>query len=182
MKEAPTSTCALRRRRRLRMYDETRDRKQHAHRSTDLSHADHLGSKRLITDESGTNVSEYEYDPYGQRTAASEGIEQPYAFTGWEFDGESGLYYYSAGYYDARQGRFLSEDPIGFNGGDANLYRYVVNDPIRWFDPTGLRLTGLEFDNSIGLLQRIPGVCDFRPVSCRKLRNRRQFPSIELLQ
>jgi len=103
-------------------------------------HADHLGSVRLVTDEAGTVVSEYEYDPYGQRTVVAEGVEQPYAFTGREFDGESGLYYYRARYYDARQGRFLSEDPIGFGGGDANLYQYVDSSPINWRDPSGEQL------------------------------------------
>jgi hypothetical protein len=46
--------------------------------------------------------------------------------------------YYRARYYDARVGRFLSEDPIGFAGGDVNLYRYVGNSPINYTDPSGL--------------------------------------------
>jgi hypothetical protein len=33
--------------------------------------------------------------------------------------------------------RWLSEDPIGFDGGDGNLYRYVVNSPITSLDPGG---------------------------------------------
>jgi uncharacterized protein RhaS with RHS repeats len=32
---------------------------------------------------------------------------------------------------------FLTKDPIGFAGGDVNLYRYVGNDPINWVDPEG---------------------------------------------
>lgn len=35
-------------------------------------------------------------------------------------------------------GRFLSQDPIGLDGGDENVYRYVENDPINEFDPSGL--------------------------------------------
>jgi hypothetical protein len=34
----------------------------------------------------------------------------------------------------------LSKDPIGFAGGDVNLYRYVGNDPLNWVDPEGLRI------------------------------------------
>ncbi len=41
--------------------------------------------------------------------------------------------------YDPTIGRFLSEDPIGFDGGDPNLYRYVGNSPPNGTDPTGLR-------------------------------------------
>jgi len=107
-------------------------------------HTDHLGSVRLISDEDGVVVCEYEYDPYGQRTAVVADIEQPYAFTGREFDGESGLYYYRARYYDARQGRFVSEDPIGLRSGGANFYRYTTNNPLNWTDPSGLRAYSCE--------------------------------------
>lgn len=40
--------------------------------------------------------------------------------------------------YDPSVGRWLSEDPIGFEGGDANLERYVGNNPTNATDPTGL--------------------------------------------
>ncbi|MBI4640627.1 MAG: RHS repeat-associated core domain-containing protein [Candidatus Tectomicrobia bacterium] len=49
----------------------------------------------------------------------------PYTYTSREYDAESGLYYYRARYYDPRSGRFLSEDPLRFLGGDLNLYAYV---------------------------------------------------------
>ena len=42
--------------------------------------------------------------------------------------------------YDATIGRFFSEDPIGLDGGDPNLYRYVGNDPVGEEDPSGLKL------------------------------------------
>lgn len=58
--------------------------------------------------------------------------------TGREWDKETGLYYYRARYYDPMEGRFISKDPIGFDGGDVNLYGYVQNNPINWVDPSGL--------------------------------------------
>ncbi|MBY0516993.1 MAG: RHS repeat-associated core domain-containing protein [Bacteriovoracaceae bacterium] len=45
---------------------------------------------------------------------------------------------YRARYYDPSSGRFLSEDPIGFAGGDKNLYRYVLNNPVNLVDSSGL--------------------------------------------
>ena len=39
--------------------------------------------------------------------------------------------------YDPQTGRFLSADPIGFQAGDTNLYRYVFNNPVKYTDPTG---------------------------------------------
>ena len=34
---------------------------------------------------------------------------------------------------------FTARDPIGFSGGDSNLYGYVLGDPVRFIDPTGLK-------------------------------------------
>jgi len=51
----------------------------------------------------------------------------------------SGLYYMRARYYDPSVGRFISEDPLGFGGGDVNLFAYVQNDPVNRIDPLGLQ-------------------------------------------
>lgn len=61
-----------------------------------------------------------------------------YRYTGREYDDFTGLYYYRARYYDANLGRFISEDPIGFNGGDVNLFGYVRNRPLKYKDSLGL--------------------------------------------
>jgi RHS repeat-associated protein len=52
-------------------------------------------------------------------------------------DEGNGLFYMWARYYDPEIGRFISKDPIGFLGGDLNLYAYVQNNPINWVDPEG---------------------------------------------
>ena len=64
------------------------------------------------------------------------------AFTGREWDPEIGLYYYRARYFDPKIGRFISEDPIGFAGGDVNLYAYVRGNPPNLVDPGGLQGLG----------------------------------------
>jgi RHS repeat-associated protein len=60
-----------------------------------------------------------------------------YAFTGREWDPETGLYYYRARYLDPKVGRFISEDPIGLAGG-VNSYSYVAANPVNAVDPAGL--------------------------------------------
>ncbi|WP_437579671.1 RHS repeat-associated core domain-containing protein [Sorangium sp. So ce887] len=40
--------------------------------------------------------------------------------------------------YDPEAGRWLNKDPIGFVGGDTNLYAYVGGDPVNRIDPNGM--------------------------------------------
>src|SRR5204862_5441047 len=65
-------------------------------------------------------------------------VDNPFQFTGREND-EAGSYYYRARHYSPKWGRFVSQDPIAFAGGDSNLYAYVGNDPVNANDPEGLK-------------------------------------------
>ncbi len=56
-------------------------------------------------------------------------------------------------HYKPALGRFLTSDPIGFSGGDSNLYRYVLNNPIHYIDPSG-KITAEQF---LGGLQVVGG-------------------------
>ena len=40
--------------------------------------------------------------------------------------------------YDATTGKWTAKDPIGFGGGDSNLYGYVLGDPVNFTDSRGL--------------------------------------------
>ena len=100
---------------------------------------DHLGSVRLLTDAAGAVANAYDYDAFGNLEATSfETVANPYAFTARERDAESGLMFYRARYYDPKIGRFISEDPIGFEGEMFNLYRYAKNSPVVYLDSYGL--------------------------------------------
>lgn len=62
-------------------------------------------------------------------------------FTGQRLDG-TGLYYYGGRYYDPQIGRFISADtiiPDWKNPRDFNRYSYVLNNPLKYSDPTGHR-------------------------------------------
>jgi RHS repeat-associated protein len=83
-------------------------------------------------------IDHIRYDSFGNITSQTNaGIQPHFTYTGREFDSDTGLYYYRARWYDAVDGRFISEDPSGFNAGDANLYRYCGNGPTNATDPTG---------------------------------------------
>jgi RHS repeat-associated protein len=97
--------------------------------------ADHLGTTQVLTDASGNASSSLSYDSYGNVSSGSASTR--YTYTGREADVETGLMYYRARWYDSQQGRFMSEDPIGFKGG-PNWYAYVGGNPLSYRDPLGL--------------------------------------------
>jgi RHS repeat-associated protein len=66
-------------------------------------------------------------DPYANR----------FLYTGREFLKEANLDDYRNRVYSPDLGRFLQTDPIRFDAGDVNLYRYVGNNPVRYVDPLG---------------------------------------------
>ena len=70
-------------------------------------------------------------------TASAGALSNPFQFTGREFDQETTIYFDRARYYDPATGRFVSEDPIGFTGGQ-DFYVYVGNSPTGFIDPSGL--------------------------------------------
>ncbi len=113
-------------------------------------HAAQDGSISHVTDSSGAVVNEYIYDAFGNRISVTETVSNPYGFTAREYDPESGLYFYRARYYDPQAGRFISSDPIGFAGGDSNLYAYVFNDPANLVDPKGLSAAGRAGTGAVG--------------------------------
>jgi RHS repeat-associated protein len=99
--------------------------------------ADHLGSVRDLVDNSGIGVNHFTYDSFGSLISETNpAFNTRYLFTGREWDKEIGLRFHRGRYANANG--FISEDPIGFNGGDTNLYRYVGNNPINFIDPTGM--------------------------------------------
>ena len=88
------------------------------------------GSVRDIVNNSATVQDSITYDAFGNITAETNSANRGrYAWTGRELDVETGLQYNRARYYDAKIGRWLSQDPLGFDAGDSNLYRYVNNPP-----------------------------------------------------
>lgn len=107
--------------------------------ATEFYHRDALGTTLLLTDETGTVKTTYTYTPFGETTVTGSASTNPFQYAGRENDGNS-LYYYRARYYSPQFERFISEDPIGFAGGDTNLYRYVDNNPLNFVDPSGLTL------------------------------------------
>ncbi len=105
-------------------------------------HTNHLGSSTVITDENGLVTTRLTYNPFGEVVQSrSWGLNAvTHKFTSQELDEETGLMYYNARFYDPSIGRFLTADTIVPNPTNAqhfNRYAYVINNPIKYTDPTG---------------------------------------------
>lgn len=96
-----------------------------------------VGTVRGIANaQTGATIKQYTYTAWGETQADTGATVRP-RLAGREYDQETKLYYNRARYYDPAVGRFLSEDPIGIEGG-LNLYTYAGNDPVNLRDPSGL--------------------------------------------
>ncbi len=101
-------------------------------------YSDHLGSPRVVVDTAtGSIAQRIDYDEFGNITQDTNPGFQPFGFAGGIYDADTGLTRFGARGYDAYTGRWTAKDPIGFAGGDTNLYGYVLNDPVNWVDPSG---------------------------------------------
>jgi RHS repeat-associated protein len=104
--------------------------------ATSFYHADGLGSVTSLSSSAGAISNTYTYDSFGNLTASTGSITNPFRYTAREWDAETGIYFYRARYMDALLGRFLNEDPLGFGGG-KDFYLYVLNRPSSFVDPFG---------------------------------------------
>ena len=113
---------------------------------------DQVGSVRVVVNvDTGAVAQNYEYSPFGvlEVDVTTEAIV-PHRFAGGLYDSDTGLLRFGARDYDPAIGRFTAKDPIGFAGGDPNLYAYAGNDPINGAEPRGLFVDTLMDAVAIG--------------------------------
>jgi RHS repeat-associated protein len=99
-----------------------------------------------VTTSSGSVAERCAYTAYGQPTIldgsgsilSSSAINNRYTYTGREWDPTLGLYHFRARWMSGLAGRFMGRDPIGYDGSPFDLYEFLLSNPIRYTDPTGL--------------------------------------------
>jgi len=102
-------------------------------------HFNNRGDTVALSNDSGIVTDRYAFDEYGKLMASTGTTENPFKFVGrfgvmYEGDDD---YFMRARFYDSEIGKFVSEDPLGFGGGDWNLNSYVNGNPLIKFDPNG---------------------------------------------
>jgi len=107
-------------------------------------HYDQVGTLKAISNTNGNIIKEMTYDTYGNILADSNpNFTVPFGFAGGLYDQDTKLTRFGYRDYDAYTGKWTAKDPIGFSGGDSNLYGYVLGDPVNFVDPTGLKKGGI---------------------------------------
>ena len=148
-------------------------------------HHDHLQTPVQATDKAGNVVWAASYEPFGRAsittptaTAEKPTISSNLRFPGQVEDVETGLHYNFRRYYDAETGRYVTQDPIGLDGG-INLFSYVNGSPLLFTDPTGevfpiVVVIGQLLASAARICARNPKLCRelYRcakaPVTCKK--------------
>lgn len=114
---------------------------------------DHNGNIVSLIDANGQTVENYRYSAYGEEKiydAFGNEIDHtinPWRFSSKRMDAETGLINFGRRYYDCKTAKWLSPDPIGFEGG-PNLYAYVNNSPLSHFDLYGLEAYTFSYNFS----------------------------------
>jgi RHS repeat-associated protein len=121
----------------------------------------HIGSLKQITNTKGQTVKSIIYSAYGNIideiyydnngnvikqndsfgniiNDSNPNLNIPIGFAGGLYDKDTKLTKFGYRDYDSYTGRWITKDPIDFEGGDSNLYGYVLNDPVNLIDPEGL--------------------------------------------
>ena len=107
-------------------------------RKIHLYHCDHRGLPLALISTEGATAWCAEYDEWGNllNEENPHQLQQLIRLPGQQYDEESGLYYNRHRYYDPLQGRYITQDPIGLEGG-WNFYQYPLN-PVQYIDSMGL--------------------------------------------
>ncbi|MDH5216229.1 MAG: hypothetical protein OEX19_00930, partial [Gammaproteobacteria bacterium] len=116
-------------------------------------HTDHLGSVVAITNEGGSILARYAYDPFGARvnakwddyetTSGSQNSITNRSFTQHEYLDDLGFIHMNGRVFDPAVGRFVSADPyiqFVYSSQGFNRYTYVSNNPLSYTDPTGYKV------------------------------------------
>jgi len=146
-------------------FDNNRIARRDYSNNVDYYFADHLSTARTVTNAAGTILDDSDFYPFGgERSVVGPTSGNTYKFTGKEKDSESALDNLNERYNASSMGRFMSPDPANIGAKlnapqSWNAYSYVLNNPLKYSDPTGLDCIYLnEAGNGVDHIR--PGDCE----------------------
>ncbi len=111
---------------------------------------DGAGHERTVTNSGQTLTGTVNYDAYGNTVGSTGSSASPYMYganSGYRNDGDAGLSYVAARYYDSKIGRFTTRDTYL----NQKPYQYCQNDPVNCLDPSGHGPTRRFWNYVIGI-------------------------------
>jgi RHS repeat-associated protein len=139
---------------------------------------DHLGGTNVTLNANGTRKSELRYKAWGEARAsgyADSATPTDRQFTGQIWEGQLGLYFYNARWYDPYLNRWIQPDsiiPDQYNPLDYDRYSYVRNNPVIYTDPTG---------HDVGCSAANPACADSNGPSAAEIFARHHDPFYDML-
>ena len=106
---------------------------------------DALGSTMALIDNTQTKTDAFTYWPYGETRVHTGTNPTPLQYVGTQgyFTDSSKRSHVRARPLDTQRGRWVTQDPIGFRGGDSNIYRYAGNSPLTRIDRSGTQIVSI---------------------------------------
>jgi len=114
---------------------------QHQERSSRFYGFDLSGDTRVLADAAGLIVDNYSYKAFGEELQQASAVTENRLRFGGQYGyikDASDRLGVRARIYRPSGGKWLSNDPLGFDARDYNLYRYVQNNPVNRIDASGL--------------------------------------------
>ncbi|WP_163350130.1 RHS repeat-associated core domain-containing protein [Desulfovibrio sp. JC010] len=102
--------------------------------------SDQVGTVYMVADDGGNELRRIIRDSFGNMIVdTNERMNMPLGFASGLHDKDTGLVHFGHREYDPSIGRFITPDPIGFEGGDVDVYGYCHDDPVNFLDRMGLK-------------------------------------------
>ncbi|MFI5365598.1 MAG: RHS repeat domain-containing protein [Candidatus Binatia bacterium] len=129
--------------------------------------SDQLGSPRLVVNAADGSVAQrMDYDEFGNVLVDTSPGFQPCGFAGGLYDRDTTLVRSGARDYDPQTGRWTTKDLVGLGPATANLYTYLLNDPLNSADPTGngvgafLACSAINVQDAISTINELKDLSD----------------------
>ena len=102
---------------------------------------DHLGNVRVVVNDAGVVEQVNQFYPYGESADMGQGVldsvDNPYKWSGKEWDEDQGAYDFGARMYSAADARWTTMDPLSEKYYHISPYAYCAGDPVNLVDPEG---------------------------------------------
>ena len=123
---------------------------------------DHLGNVRVVVNDAGVVEQVNQFYPYGEATdmgqALPASVDNPYKWSGKEWDEDQGAYDFGARMYSAADARWTTMDPLSEKYYHISPYAYCAGNPVNLVDPDGKEVKGVTREDAAKVVQDLRAI------------------------